>query len=72
MSIGELLNQFVADQLRQKRWWELIHKTSLDELERMWNEWDGMAVMKIDGEYVPESYIVQELKARNSTVDYMP
>lgn len=72
MTLSELLNRFTSEQNLQKRWLELIEKTTLQELERMWNEWDGIAVMKIDGEYVPESYIVQELHKRGSKADYLP
>lgn len=72
MNLAALLNEFTSNLLREQKYEAMLAAASLETLEALWNEWDGMALMKIDGEYIPEREVVQELYRRKSTVKYLP
>lgn len=56
----EIWNRFQREQRAENA----IKKATTEEIEAVWREWDGMAVMKLDGVYIPDSWIVAELYKR--------
>lgn len=72
MNLGEMMNEYFSREAAMKRQRELVARASLETLEALWTGWDGMALMRIDGEPVNESYVVEELKRRGSTVEDLP
>ncbi len=50
--------------IQEACWRELVTRASTEVLRKLWNEWDGMAPMLIDAQYVPESYVMWQLQER--------
>lgn len=44
----------------------LMATKDLPFLEKLWDDWDGMALIEIDSEYIPERELLIELQRRGS------
>ena len=56
----EIWNRFQREQQAEAA----LKKATNEEVEAVWRAWDGMAAMKLDGFYIPDSWIVAELYKR--------
>lgn len=59
-NLGDLINRFFEEE-RQKK---AIAEASDEKLLEIWDNWDGMALMTIDGKYIPESGVHYEIQRR--------
>lgn len=59
-SFAELWEQFQIEQRARKA----LDSATTEAIKAVWDSWDGMAVMTVAGVYIPDSWIVEELKKR--------
>lgn len=59
-SFIEIWSRFQMEQQAKKA----LSEAETAEIEEVWQQWDGMGLMKLRGVYIPDSWIVAELHRR--------
>lgn len=59
-SFIEMWSRFQMEQQAEKA----IQEAETDEINSMWQQWDGTSLMKLNGVYIPDSWVVAELLKR--------